>query len=275
MKGSIIIPAYNEEKKLPVLLEALKDQSELEIIVVCNGCYDNTYEAAKQYEPAIKVVNIKKGSKIGALNKGDELASFYPRVYLDADIVISPTDLVKICDYMEAYKLKAAGAYLNFNYANKPLGVKWYYHIWTQLPYVSNAHHVGSGLYALSKDGRECFSSFPNVISDDGYINMLFKPEEKLKIPHVVIQLDTPNNIWNLVKIKARANGGYRQLAKQRLVEKQAHNNKTSLLRVALISYKNVLPMCWYVMLQITIKLYGAFVYKQDTKVWLRDESSR
>jgi Glycosyltransferases, probably involved in cell wall biogenesis len=51
---SIIIPAKNEEKVLPRLLDRLinqeYDKSKYEIIVVEDGSTDKTYEVCKQYE---------------------------------------------------------------------------------------------------------------------------------------------------------------------------------------------------------------------------------
>jgi len=60
---SIIIPALNEEKYLPLLLKSLKSQNfnEYEIIVVDAGSSDKTVDIAKEY--GCKVV---KGGVPGA-----------------------------------------------------------------------------------------------------------------------------------------------------------------------------------------------------------------
>lgn len=52
-KISVIVAAYNEEKKLPRALNSLVNQtlgSELEIIVVDDGSNDNTWNICQQYQ---------------------------------------------------------------------------------------------------------------------------------------------------------------------------------------------------------------------------------
>ena len=49
LKFSIIIPANNEEKYIEKTINSIKEQSfkDYEIIVVANGCTDNTAEIVK------------------------------------------------------------------------------------------------------------------------------------------------------------------------------------------------------------------------------------
>lgn len=94
---SIGIPAYNEESNIAYLLDSLLRQKAIsykliEIIVMCDGCTDNTASIVKSYKekyPFIKIVDRKKRTgKAPALNqmykihRGDFL--FQP----DADLVL-------------------------------------------------------------------------------------------------------------------------------------------------------------------------------------------
>ena len=64
MKFSIIIPAHNEENRIQKTLDKLvdefykdnKERGDYEIIVVCNGCRDNTYNIVKGYK-GVKCMN--------------------------------------------------------------------------------------------------------------------------------------------------------------------------------------------------------------------------
>ena len=57
---SVIIPAHNEERVISRLLEALTlghTPGELEIIVVCNGCSDDTAGVARGFGAPVQVLS--------------------------------------------------------------------------------------------------------------------------------------------------------------------------------------------------------------------------
>ncbi|HLC58245.1 MAG TPA: glycosyltransferase [Candidatus Nanoarchaeia archaeon] len=87
---SIIIPACNEEMYLENTLKSIKNQNfkNHEIIVVCDGCTDNTEKIAKKYKT--KIVNLKERTgPANAKNKGVEKADYNKLVFLDADTLLS------------------------------------------------------------------------------------------------------------------------------------------------------------------------------------------
>lgn len=100
MKLSIIIPAHNEEHRLPAMLEAYaayfleKPDGQVEIIIVVNNTTDNTVavasEISKQYS-AIKIIdeprNVGKG---GAVMLGAEVAMGEYIGFVDADGATAP-----------------------------------------------------------------------------------------------------------------------------------------------------------------------------------------
>jgi len=98
---SIIIPARNEEKSLPVLLESLKDQDFTpdEIIVVIDRSEDRTKEIAES-EGVITIQSepLPKGwvGKTWACHQGSQAAKGNILVFLDADTCIEKDGLNKI-----------------------------------------------------------------------------------------------------------------------------------------------------------------------------------
>jgi glycosyltransferase involved in cell wall biosynthesis len=91
---SVIIPAYNEEHRLPHTLEKviifLKDQPyTFEVIVVENGSTDRTLEVAKSFasrEPCLKVIHERDRGKGNAVRRGI-LASHGKYLFMcDADL---------------------------------------------------------------------------------------------------------------------------------------------------------------------------------------------
>ena len=113
-KLSIIMPAYNEEKRIGITLDkyggffqkAKKDKkiSDFEIIVVLNACKDNTIGIVKKFKKKyreIRFLNFKQGGKgfavtegfIDALKRDNNLIGF-----VDADMATPPEafyDLVR------------------------------------------------------------------------------------------------------------------------------------------------------------------------------------
>src|SRR3989344_6186702 len=84
---SVIVPAYNEEKYLTRTLQSVKKQGvKNELIVVCNGCTDKSFDIAKKY--ADKTFNLKERNVSKAKNFGAENAKYKNLVFLDADTIL-------------------------------------------------------------------------------------------------------------------------------------------------------------------------------------------
>ena len=89
---SIIVPAYNESTVIARALAAITagaKRDEIDVIVVCNGCTDDTASKAREFGPPIRVIETSVGNKAHALNVGDKAARSFPRIYADSDVVIS------------------------------------------------------------------------------------------------------------------------------------------------------------------------------------------
>nr|MBP7403078.1 glycosyltransferase family 2 protein [Clostridia bacterium] len=111
---SVIIPAYNEELRLPPLLESLRAQDvrPLEILVVDDGSTDRTAEIAAAY--AADVVRVIRSEDVGpgwvgksrACWSGAHVAAGEWLLFLDADVRMDgPGSLARLCA-----EYRAAGA---------------------------------------------------------------------------------------------------------------------------------------------------------------------
>lgn len=107
---SVIIPAYNEAKRLPTtLIDIDKHLSQAdysyEIIVVNNNSKDATAEVAKQFSQLIKnlrVINVVKPGKGGAVAAGILEAKGNIRIFTDADNSTSIDQFEKMIPYFSA-----------------------------------------------------------------------------------------------------------------------------------------------------------------------------
>ncbi|MFH0955531.1 MAG: dolichyl-phosphate beta-glucosyltransferase [Candidatus Micrarchaeota archaeon] len=102
---SIIIPAYNEEKRIAQTLDSYysffsKKKSDFEIIVVANNCSDNTAGVVNSFSKGKKNVRLldvpRKIGKGGAVKRGFALAAKPVVAFVDADNSTPPQEFLKI-----------------------------------------------------------------------------------------------------------------------------------------------------------------------------------
>ncbi len=95
-KVSILIPAYNEEKRIGEAVKSVLDSNypNLEVIVVDDGSEDRTAEIAEGL--GVRVIRTAHVGKAKALNKALKYASGEVIVVLDADTVVERDGLKKL-----------------------------------------------------------------------------------------------------------------------------------------------------------------------------------
>lgn len=102
MRFSVIIPAYNEEKFLPRLLESIEvarlkysgGRDQIEVIVADNDSTDATVQVATQH--GARVVHVAKRRIAAARNGGARAASGEILCFIDADSAIHPNTFTEI-----------------------------------------------------------------------------------------------------------------------------------------------------------------------------------
>ena len=98
---SVIIPAYNEEKSIGLVLDALPQELLHEIIVVDNNSTDNTARSA--IEKGARVVEEKRRGYGSACLKGiSELDNPHIVVFLDGDFSDYPEEIIKLVAPIES-----------------------------------------------------------------------------------------------------------------------------------------------------------------------------
>ena len=276
---SIIIPAHNEEKVIGASLKELLTgavSGEFEVIVVCNGCTDKTAEVVSSFGNAVKCIETPVPSKTNALNLGDAVASCFPRIYQDADVVLSFEAIRQIAQVLHSGKFLAAAPVMRMDFRNASWMVRSYYEIWQQLPYVLEGM-IGTGVYALSEAGRKRFDTFPEIIADDGYIRALFKAHERTSVDSCYSLVSAPANLMSLLKIKTRSRlGGYE--LKKKFPELQGNEEKrynNALYRLlGQIRLWPKIPVYFYV--NVIARLRAKKHARTHGSIgWERDESSR
>ena len=110
MKISIVIPAFNEEKKIGKVIRELKDKGYDNIIIVDDGSFDKTSNEAKKRKAVVLKHIINRGQGAGlrtgidyALKSGAEII-----VTFDADGQHLPEDIPKLVNAIKKGKADIA-----------------------------------------------------------------------------------------------------------------------------------------------------------------------
>jgi glycosyltransferase involved in cell wall biosynthesis len=275
---SIVIPAYNESSVIVRTLKALTAGAlpdELDVIVVCNGCTDDTATIARGFGTAVRVIETAVGNKAHALNLGDQAARAFPRIYMDADVVVTLSTIRALAERLERGDVIAVAPRAYFDLTGCSWPVRAFYDIRCRLPSFGEGIG-GSGVYALSEIARRRFKAFPKLIADDTYIRVQFKPEERETLAFARSVVFVPHTIKNLIAIEARADFGTFELARlhPELWANKGDSNQKTLL--SLFKHPRLWPglsIYWYVR---TIARGKAKIrLRTNTFVWERDDTSR
>lgn len=229
MTATVIIPAHNEAaviveslRSLGLLMSKASESSiatseptlqtpALRVLVVCNGCSDDTAARAREV-PGVEVIESPIPSKVKAINLGLDAAQPGPVIVMDADIRLKGGGLGSLFDALARPGVLAAAPRAEMEYAP---GTAWmvraYYRLWFSMSYVSEGM-VGCGVYALNQAGRERIGQLPDIIADDGYVRASFAPSERVRVDDVAALVRAPRTLRDLVKIKSRSRLGYFQL---------------------------------------------------------------
>ncbi|WP_048056107.1 glycosyltransferase family 2 protein [Pyrococcus sp. ST04] len=96
LRISIVIPAYNEEKRIGSVLSSIPSFVD-EVIVVDDGSSDNTAEVAKTHGAKVIRMNRNRG-KGAAMREGVKVASGDVIVFMDADGQHDPKEIQKLLE---------------------------------------------------------------------------------------------------------------------------------------------------------------------------------
>lgn len=271
-RASIVIPAHDEERVIGrTLTAALAGTAphEYETVVVCNGTTDATPEIAAAFD-GVRVVEIPTPSKTAALNAGDAAVSAFPRVYLDADVVLGPGALEAVVAALESGHPAAAPRPV-FDLTGLSLPCRAYYAIRSRLGYV-NHHVIGAGVYAVSAEGRARFGAFPDVIADDGWVYAHFDHAERVNPPGATFTVHPPRTLRSLYRRQVRIVAGNQQLA---ALGHRVEAPRPTWRDVVRAEPRLLPAAAVYVAVTVAARVHARLRARRGVHGWNRDETSR
>jgi hypothetical protein len=273
---SVVIPAHNEARviggNLRILLEGT-DPGQLEVVVVCNGCTDDTAGVARRFR-GVRVIEIPEPSKARAVEVGNAAATVFPRVHLDADVAISGAGVLALAARLQDGIHAVAPTRLQ-PLAGSSWPVRSYYRVWEQLPQVREGL-FGRGAVALSAEGQRRVDALPRVMSDDLAISEAFDKTERRVAAEATVTVRPPRTTADLLNRRVRVVTGNAQ-ATDLGIRHQSSVTTPAVLGRMMVSSPRVaihLPMFLGIGLIARWRSRRA-IQARDFTTWLRDESSR
>ena len=171
---SVLIPAHDEARVIARTLTPLRNLSvQVTVLVVCNGCSDDTAARARAALPNARVVELSVGGKAGAINHGLRHLPMGPVIVMDADLDVTPTVLQALAAALEEPGIRVVSPAATVNLDGADRWVRAYYRVFEQHFYLAEGVG-GSGVYGLSQVARDELGQLPPVLSDDDYVRHFF-----------------------------------------------------------------------------------------------------
>lgn len=208
-RASVLVPAHQEQAVIGRCLEhLLRDASEdeFDVVVVANGCTDGTATAAadtaRRLGVRVRVLECPTASKSAALERAESVATSWPRVYLDADVLCTTRSLHLLLDAAEAPGVELVVPQRHLDLASASRVARRYYRTWEDLPWVRD-QLAGRGCYVLTQCGRERIGPLGGRVADDLFVTSSI-PRERAVIAAAQVRVSPPTRVGDIVRVRAR-----------------------------------------------------------------------
>lgn len=276
--ASVVIPAHNEASGIAATLERLHeglDHELLDVVVVCNGCTDDTAHVVRSRFPGVRVVTIPQPSKADAVLVGNAATEVFPRIHLDADVRLSGTAVRALVAALAEPGVLAAGPERVLDRSRSSPLVRWYYDVWEQLPGVQRGL-FGRGVFALSEAGQRRVSALPRMMSDDLAVSDAFAPDERRIVAGAESHVVAPGTVADLLRRRTRVATGNAQADSVNRRTSPDATNLRGLCRLAASRPRVAVRLPVFLGVAVASRLRARRAVRAgDFTTWLRDESSR
>lgn len=276
-----MIPAHNEAHVIGRLLDSLladSTEEETDIVVVCNGCTDDTARIAAERGPRVRVVEIPFPSKHAALRAGDDHALGFPRLYVDADVVVTGSGIRALTEPLTDHTsgVLATAPERRIPLTGCPWRVRAYYQVWRRLPAVRQGL-FGRGVIAVSRTGHARIATLPPLMADDLAASLAFAPRERLVVEAAEVVIQPPRTWGDLINRRVRAAVSTAQVEQLRGPDEASARTSLADLRSVLRQEPRLLTgVALFVTAAVVARRKARKAIRtRDFGTWLRDDSSR
>lgn len=273
--ASVVVPAHNESAGLRGNLTALLDgvpAGTFEVVVVCNGCTDDTATVARSV-PGVRVLETDSASKALAVELGNAATAVCPRIHLDADVRLHGPDALRLVGAVGEPGVHAAGPSREVPSAASSWPVRAYYRVWENLPAVRSGL-FGRGAFCLSAEGQARVDALAKLLNDDLVVSEAFAPEERRIVADACVVVQPPRTVADLVRRRTRVATGNHQADQH--AARHASTSLSDLIKLGLRQPTVGIRVPVFLTITVIARwLSRRAVRAGDYTTWLRDESSR
>lgn len=275
--ASVVVPAHDEARTIARTLRRLREGTapgELEVVVVCNGCTDDTAAVARAADPAALVLEVPEPSKVGAVRVGNQHARTFPRVHLDADVEITGESVRALVSALGDGVLAAGPRRVVPRQGCAPV-VRWYYDVWERLPAVRDGL-FGRGVVALAEEGQRRVERGPELMSDDLGISEAFEPAERVVVEAAEVVVHPPRTVADLLRRRQRVVTGNVQAGGAGVRRDSSRTGSATLVELVRRQPRTAPKVAVFAMVGMAARVRARrAVRRGDFTTWARDESSR
>lgn len=207
---SVIIPVYNDPKRIGITIEALLNQTypseKYEIIIVDNGSDDNTKETVKKYPVRLFEETLTRSS-YAARNKGIEQAKGKILAFTDSDCKPRENWIEKGVEALKEADASLAGGKACFQFTDKKGAAQFYdacNHIQTEESIQKRKVAYTANLF-VKAEVFEDVGKFPGNFSSGGDVYFTFRASSAgyriVYAPNAIIE--HPTRTWHALLKKA------------------------------------------------------------------------
>lgn len=183
---------------------------DIDVVVACNGCTDETADIARAWRPSVTVLDLPAAGKSAAIRAAEAASGTLPRLYLDADVLLPGPSAVAVLNALRDGAIAARPPF-RYDTTGASRAVRRFYRQRMRLPGVAR-DLCGAGVYGLSRTARERFGEFPTIVADDLFAARIVDPSEVCVVPCAPSTIAVPRTVSSLVTTLSRTNVGNREL---------------------------------------------------------------
>jgi hypothetical protein len=223
----------------------------------------------------VRVVETGTPGKANALRLGDDAASTFPRVYLDADVDLSVHSLRVLLRTLASPGVLATSPSPHYDLsAVRPAARRL--HKVHELMMEGRRGLAGAGVYCVNEEGHARVAPFPDVISDDGFVHRSFLPGERVVSAGASSTVRPSPTFSATLKRRIRVRQGNRQLDAMGISVPEGRLGLGSLLGLVRSGRVGALDAGWYLGLTGVDRLAVRWRSLRGTAVsWGTDVASR